>query len=82
MAIVIIAVVIGMFIFGGIFMGAITGKLDPAVVEGSGLEDTIGVVTSMLGVFSGLMPVLIGIGILALVIVTALILYRSAKQRR
>lgn len=82
MAIVIIALVIGMFIVGGLFMAAITGNLNPEDVEDTPLADTTGVVTSIMELFVGLYPVLIGIGILALIVVTALILFRSAKRRR
>lgn len=81
MGIAVVAVIIGMFIFGGLFLAAITADTNAAYVADTGLENTVPMVSGMMEIFVGLAPLLIGFGILALVVIAALYLFRSSKRR-
>lgn len=82
MGLVAVTVIIGMFLFGGMFLAAISANLNVEDVEGSALEEVIPMANGMTEILIGLSPLLLGFGILTLIVLAALFFFRAARKHR
>ena len=82
MGLVAVTVIIGMFLFGGMFLAAISANLNVEDVEGSALEEVIPMANRMTEILIGLSPLLLGFGILTLIVLTSLFFFRAARKHR